>query len=322
MTLAEEINSLWSRTAPSGDYAQKIMSVSQRGYLAWSLTTATGYGVAIPCTADVNVNEEFANVQLLNATLTLGSDRRKALLLISKDTALRSAFAALCAEFVEPGAEGADRRALSADPTTWWRKWSTLLGNKDIDERVYDVLGELCTLKALSLKGRPAVWQGPNMSSYDISCADAFYEVKSTVVRDRKEIVIHSQFQLNPPTGTLSIAFCQFELAETGISINSLINDMAFLGIDQMELDDKLTRLGYPEGRTARNRQYLLHHLLFYRVDSSFPRVTEDMFPGGVLPKGVSKLSYSVSLDGLTPYADLAELAKRQMSERGADVVL
>ena len=39
--------------------------------------------------------------------------------------------------------------------------------------------------------------------------------------------------------------------------------------------------------------------MIIYKVDDSFPAVRESSFIGGVLPKGVESISYTLSLDGV-----------------------
>ena len=101
-----------------------------------------------------------------------------------------SAFTNLCFDFVNPGDNGEYRKALLASPVKWWASWKELLGNKSIDERVYDVIGELAVLRYYAQKGLNPKWNGPNQSSYDIELDDSFVEVKSSINRTKKEITI------------------------------------------------------------------------------------------------------------------------------------
>ena len=84
------------------------------------------------------------------------------------------------------------RKEIIKSPVKWWREWKDLLGNRNVDDRVYDVLGELCVLNQLLAKGEDASWNGPSCASYDIETEIRFVEVKSSIVRDRKEITISS----------------------------------------------------------------------------------------------------------------------------------
>ncbi len=107
-------------------------------------------------------------------------------------------------------------------------------------------------------------------------------------------------FQLDPPEGTrLFLVLCQFEAALSGISINSLVDDLEQLGYSRTVLNDKLEKLGLERGKTARKRCYVLHAATKYLIDDSFPAIREKSFVGGMLPSGVMSITYTVTLDGV-----------------------
>ena len=41
--------------------------------------------------------------------------------------------------------------------------------------------------------------------------------------------------------------------------------------------------------------------MLKYAVDFDFPRITPTSFVGGVMPAGITKITYTVDLSGMTP---------------------
>lgn len=98
-------------------------------------------------------------------------------------------------------------------------QWKELLGNKDIDARVYDVLGELVVLKYLAENGKIAEWNGPSGAIYDIDCETEYYEVKSSVSRSKRTITLSNRFQLTPPKGTeLYLIFANLKPHFTGFA--------------------------------------------------------------------------------------------------------
>jgi len=64
-------------------------------------------------------------------------------------------------------------------------------------------------------------------------------------------------------------------------------------------LNKQLERLGFEVGKSARNKSYILHSLIVYNVDDSFPAINNTSFVEGKLPSGVVKMTYTISLDAL-----------------------
>ncbi len=281
--------------------AQVIAAPHLKNYPAWTIKFEDSYGVAIPALATEIVNENFAGANIRNMLLyPNGSDPVKVIALTTARSDIKSSFSILCASLVEPGKDGEIRDSIVADPIAWWKEWKELLGNKSVDESVYDTLGELCALKWLVNCREDAVWNGPCGASNDIETEKRFVEVKSTIVRDRREVTIHNHFQLNPPDKPLYLVLCQFEEAVyNGISIESIIEEFEQLGYNTADLEEKLEQKGLPIGRILRNKSYILHDMLLYKVDEKFPRITPEMFVGGVLPIGITKITYTVDLSGL-----------------------
>lgn len=298
--LSDEIRNTWFRQ-PS-NYATPILGISVTEYPAWCVKYQGEHGVAIPYYGDDLVSESFADAKLYNGEIYFGGDgveHKKALILSTTNSSILSSFASLCAEFVSPGEDGDIRRIIEKSPVSWWIEWKELLGNKNIEDRVYDVLGELVTLKYLIKKGLSPEWYGPSSSTYDIECEMEFFEVKSTIIRDRKEVTINSQFQASAQDKDLFLVHCQFEPSEIGYSIDSLVSELCSLGYNQNLLNQKLKSLGYEIGRSSRKKRFFLNSMNQYTVNASFPSITQESFVGGILPIGVTKIMYNVSLDGL-----------------------
>ena len=299
--LTDEIRSNWEIDIIG--HAQPIPSLANSDYPAWTVKFVDGYGVAIPYDGQQDINENFANARIYSSVIRFNAEtEQKALLLTTESYDIAVPFSALCAELVDPGEGGIFRSEITSSPVRWWREWKNLLGNKSIDDRVYDVLGELCVLNYLIANGEEASWNGPSGASYDIETDKRFVEVKSSVVRDCKEITISNQFQLAPPNKHLDLVFCQFEPSvASGLSINLLVSQLKESGINIGAINQKLKELGFEEGRSARNKTFILHSMLKYTVDAAFPRITPASFAGGVMPAGITKITYTVDLSGMTP---------------------
>lgn len=298
MDLTNEILSNWSTDIPG--YAHKLSSL-EKTYPAWTVKDASGYGVVLLYDGQEDINESFANARIVSKDVVFeGGYIKRALTLVSSSMNIEDSFAALCAALVAPGTNGENRTKILNSPIEWWMSWKEMLGNKNIDPRIYDVLGELCVFKELLACGEDISWNGPNRSSYDIEMESRFVEVKSTIARDKREVSISNHFQLKPENKPLWLVLCQFEpMIMTGISIDSVVNDIAMLGYNTSAINDKLRDMGFEPGMTSRKKTFVLHDMLQYTIDDSFPRITPESFVGGVMPEGITKITYTVDLSGM-----------------------
>jgi hypothetical protein len=299
--LSEEIRNNWSTDIIG--YAQSIKSLENGAYPAWSVKFEDSYGVAIPIDDDVVLNESFAGARIKTMIIHISSENtQNAIVLLSNSQSIAIPFSTLCEALINPGENGELRKMISRSPLAWWKEWKELLGNRNIDERIYDVLGELCVFKYVIQHGEEAEWNGPDGATYDIETVNRFLEVKSSISREKREVTISSQFQLFPPDKPLALVFCCFEpVMMSGISIDGLLNEFQTMGYNTDLLNQKLEKRGFEKGMSARKKSFLVHEILLYKVDQDFPTVTPSSFIGGVLPAGITKISYTVDLSGLTP---------------------
>lgn len=109
---------------------------------------------------------------------------------------LRYEFATVCAQFVEPGIDGIDRKNLMSEPLEWWKKWRELMGNTISNKEAYSVIAEMMVLDDLYTQDNTVEWTAVNSGSHDIEGNESSYEVKSTVKRYGATITISGQHQL------------------------------------------------------------------------------------------------------------------------------
>ena len=290
---SEEIVEVW-KSCQRG-YAQELPSLLATHFPAWAVVLPDGRsGVAVPYGERVEVYETFANAWVESLSIKNVSDG-PVLVLSSYDST--QAFASLCAEFVSPGKNGKFREDLVSNPVLWWKEWKGLLGNKNVDRRVYDVLGELVCLEALCNMGCDPIWGGPHGASCDIDCGSRKYEVKSTLSRNSKNVQIHGLFQLSKGGDERHLVLAQFESSLNGLSINEMVEVLVERGFSRAELNNSLLELGYPNGNSARDKCYTLLDLTSYLVDDDFPHIAPESFVGASLPLGVTSINYGITLD-------------------------
>ena len=299
MELRHEIIKNWETDIIG--YAHSVRMLSDCDYPCWTVKYPDSYGVAIPYEGAEEINELFSSAQIKSDNIPLNSGLpQRVLLLLADNSVSPLLFSALCEELVYPGEDGKNRKAVTESPALWWREWKDLLGNKSIDSRVYDTLGELHVLKYLIAKGTDASWGGPDASTYDIETVEEYVEVKSTTSRSTKEITVSSQFQMDTHDKKLCLVLCVFEESQyNGCSVDQIVNDLIRLGISCEYLNDRLAKVGLEVGMSARKRKFILHSMLKYIVDDSFPRITPESFVGGVIPKNIIKITYTVNLNGM-----------------------
>ena len=78
-----------------------------------------------------------------------------------------------------------------------------------------------------------------------------------------------------------------------------MLEELSQKGINVGNINNRLKELGLEEGRSARRRMFVLHSMLRYKVDDTFPRITSASFVGGVMPKGINTITYTVDLSAI-----------------------
>lgn len=289
-SLGEVLQETWRHTLNG---CAKSIPALPKEYSAYAIRETSGaYAVAVPYAGDVLVNEEFNAVGLKTESRVLGGKEIRLLILSCEKGKLLPVFSALSGEFIYPGVNGTCRNRLLNNPVEWWKGWKELLGNKNVNTRVYDVLGELHVLLYLKTHGQCSnvSWRGPSASSYDIHTESGLYEVKSSLSRSERRIVVHNQFQLDAGEIPLSIVFCGFEPSDAGQSIDDLVRAVVDGNVVPEDvLESQLSILGFEKGKSSRKQKYLLHVMEQYRVDSTFPKFDN-------LPMGVLDLEFTLEL--------------------------
>ncbi|WP_234703380.1 PD-(D/E)XK motif protein [Metabacillus indicus] len=280
------------------NYALPV-ETAKNEFPAWVIRSREWYGIGVPLEKFIEVSESFANVKLWSNYITIENKEVPVLLLTSDVESLRYEFAAVCAQFVDPGEDGRERRRLISEPASWWNNWKTLLGNAVHEKTPYSVLGELKTLEKLLDEGCTPVWAAKNRSTQDIEAGGCSYEVKATLNRYDNTVKINSQFQLQTNNKPLYLVFCRFEPSDNGISVSDMVNMLVSKGADENILNEGLSTMGFEPGSSARNEKYKLLEIRKYHAGKGFPRIDASSFKEGKLPHEITKITYEIDLTGL-----------------------
>lgn len=295
MKIVDEIRECFASIKQTG--AREITALPS-GYPGFVIRTQDGYGVAIEVSKDMEVAEKFNGCRFHTGLIGIDGVVNNYLILSSPFEEFRYEFAAICAEFVEPGEEGANRKRLINEPLSWWLKWRELIGNTSREQRVYSVLAEMIVFAHKIDEDPNAEWTVMTSGSHDIECINESCEVKSTIKRYGATVTISGQHQLEHEK-PLWLYFCRMEESLEGNSINDLKTVLMSKGCNESKLEEKLEKLGFEKGTSVRNKKFKILEKRKYIVDDSFPKITKESFKKDKFPDSIIHIEYTIDLDGI-----------------------
>jgi len=258
------------------------------------------YGVAIPYSGNP-IEEKFNRIFLKSTDIIINGEYMSSLNLCTTVSVLMEEFSMICSDFVEMGVDNQLRNELLSNPTVWYEKWKSLLGNSATNPMVYDVIGEMKALVYLMEKGENPHWCSTEKGTHDIETDVMSYEVKSTIKKSELYMTVSSPFQLETVKDKkLKIMYLKLEKSEHGESVQDLYLQLIALGYNQIELDDYLLTKNFGEGKSERREcKYKTLDMLLFDVDLNFPKMTINSFKDNQLPYGVLTYSYTIDLANL-----------------------
>ena len=280
--------------------AMRIQDLPEE-YPAWTFKGDHWFGLFVPVDHWFPFSEQFAQVGIKTSrNVIIDGNPVNVIMLTCGDLFYRDAFATICSDFADPGADGSRRKDLLDNPELWWANWKLLIGNVSAGNAVYDTFGELLALKYVLDHEGNASWSGAENATHDIETDHCSFEVKSTVQRYGYEVQISSIYQLNHPEDKpLWLFFIRLESSALGHSIDELAAELVSSGYDANLLEEALKRKKLELGRPARREKYKVLEWKKYTVDASFPCVNEFSFKGDTLPGNIIRFNYTVDLSGV-----------------------
>lgn len=269
-------------------------------YPAKAIREGELYGVVIPYDNHEPIAERFANAQIHSRFINTDRSSDCYLALTCVSDSLRNEFATVCAQFVEPGRNGIARKSIINDPLQWWNNWRKLLGNADVEQQTYSVIGEMEALYHLYSNDKSVKWAASHSGTQDIENATESYEVKSSIRKYETQVTISSQNQLKKDNNRrLYLYFCRLEKSIQGDSINDMAGKLKSIGYPSGELELQLDHMGFEYGSSARNDKYRVIERRKYTVDEKFPVISDKSFVDGKMPEHVCKITYTIDLNGI-----------------------
>ncbi|MDY0237200.1 MAG: PD-(D/E)XK motif protein, partial [Gudongella sp.] len=206
-------------------------------------------------------------------------------------------FAYICEDFVSTDSEGIRRKEILNDPESYWNDWKELLGNRSSDDQPQQILAELIVLDILQKRGEKPEWSGPEMGSVDIRASSVDYEVKSSRTKYGFDIRISSDNQLKRGKNELHLCYCVFEKSVTGISINTVLENLERHGANIDDIKIKLAEFDLDSA--SLNQCFQVLKMIDFLIYDSFPKITPESFKGDMLPEGIKSIQYTIDVSNI-----------------------
>lgn len=252
-------------------------------------------GVGIPISEEYKeFTYFFENISIVVSEKRKNNEKIFFLELLTSYSEYLDNFSLICTNFVIPGEDGNLRNKIIDNPQKWVDEWKKLLGNKLSNDNCAAKLGELIVLKKIYSNDHSA--KMTDMGSHDIETLSCNYEVKTTTMRYGTQIEIHNRFQLSSLNGNpLYLYFVRLEDSISGVSINSILNDLSTMGYDISAIKKSISKMN----SETKNKCYKVDEIREYYVNDDFPKITDNSFVNGSLPDHITAIKYTIDLEGL-----------------------
>lgn len=240
------------------------------------------------------------------------------------DHQLKDLFSIICADLADASSRAETPAGAASIFAVRLCRWADLLRRGRSREMSFQerlgLLGELCLVKWVieNCRVNPGVvtraWRGPDGDTNDVGLNHTRIEVKSQLSTQPFMIRVSSLDQLDGDGRELCIALHRFTVAESGISLASLVTDISALlaGSDSglMEFQRKLFLVGYQFDAGYVSEAFNLESVRVYRVSEGFPRLVPSTVPAGIV-----RAKYDIACQAINDYRiEQAEL-KRLIDE-------
>ena len=291
--IVDEIRNVFTIISTENGYYQLVNLPAE--YDGYVVKRDNQIGVGIPISKKYkDFSYFFENISIVVIEKMKNGNFSYFLELLASNEVNLNNFSIICAEFVMPGDNGEIRNKIINDPQKWIDDWKEMIGNKIEEETFIDKVGELIVLKLIYGNDKSAVLT--KNGSHDIETLNCNYEVKTTKSRYGTAIEIHNKYQLSSLNGNpLYLYFVRLETSISGVSINSLINDLEISGYNVENLKKSFSKIN----SETKNQYYKIDEIREYYVDDEFPKIIDNSFVNGTLPEHITEIRYTIDLDGI-----------------------
>jgi len=245
-----------------------LMPITLDNLTSYLAKNNTSYSVAIPFNCVKPINEEFVGMDVYTSYANFDGKSIPVLVLKAPYTVDIDKLVLIAADFISTQ----NRNTIIEDPYIWIDKWKDIFGDSIKKKMVFDVIGEMLTLKTFYSNDKSLLWVGQEKGTHDIVGKDNIFEVKTTLRKTENIVGIHSSYQLSTDKNT-QLVFVRLEKKpHASLSINNLLVELINLGYDSNELEKSLESNGFKTGSRSRDETYDLLSLYIYDVNASnFP---------------------------------------------------
>jgi Putative PD-(D/E)XK family member, (DUF4420) len=155
-------------------------------------------------------------------------------------------------------------------------------------------------------------WRGPLSEPQDISLPECALEVKSVGELGR-DIEIHGVFQLAEPGKPLALVLVRLVEDESGETVAQHADYLLDNASDRALAVSRLAMVGYSSADSdTYSTRFKVDDVQFVAIDTATPRIVPQSFRDGMLPFGISYLTYQIELGALSGFIVSGESALRQ----------
>lgn len=176
-------------------------------------------------------------------------------------------------------------------------------------QTIIGLFGELWQLKQICLLEPQwtQYWTGPLGTVHDIANDQIALEVKASASSKGRQIIVHGLEQLTiPQNGELFLAAMKLQRTspDRGENLTDLVNAVLKVGGNRGDILKSLAAAGVTMASLEECADicFAVEENSIYRIDQTFPRITEADLVRGELPPQIVKMTYQVDLSHEPPH--------------------
>lgn len=302
---------LWGQLSVQSDMGMErhVISISDAGdYAAWGVAqsvpevlvkaTENWSGCEMPCWEGMRFSLETIKLDTYEPYVVME--------LLDKE--LEVPFACFCVDVIESlnGVEPQGRATILADVIYRWDQFFTHISDITLSKvRQRGLFAELFWLRRLLSTDMADLevvqsWKGPLQKAHDFDTNGKVVEVKSTITKEPREVIISNERQLDDRNlEGLYLFVLTLDVHEAGESLPQLVDEISERlgeGSAAAKYKRKLMLSRYLNADAEKyTGKYLIRHEEIFCVREGFPRIYE-------LPVGTGNVRYSVQIAACKPF--------------------